>query len=188
MNANLSAFTMRRRTLNWKAVKLYDEVMRVLTFGNEALRQKSEPVENIDGEIESLLAGMFKILERHKGVGLAAVQIGIPRRFFITRIGNDAPRVFINPLIIETSGELADYEEGCLSLPGVWGQIMRPKMVRLQARNEKGKLLTIDADGILARVIQHECDHLDGTLFIDKLSALKRERLLNKYEKLKTKK
>jgi peptide deformylase len=127
-------------------------------------------------------------LERHKGIGLAAVQVGIPLRFFITRVGNDTPRVFINPSIIETSEELVDYEEGCLSLPGIWGQIMRPKMVRFQARNEKGKPFTMDAGGILARVMQHEYDHLDGALFIDKFSALKRERLLNKYEKLKSKK
>ncbi|MDR3355950.1 MAG: peptide deformylase [Spirochaetaceae bacterium] len=162
--------------------------MRVLTFGNETLRQKSAPLENIDGETGTLLAEMFEILEQQKGVGLAAVQVGIPRRFFITRIGNDLPRVFINPYITETSEELADYEEGCLSLPGLWGQIIRPKMVRVQARNERGKPFTIDADGILSRVIQHEYDHLEGTLFIDRLSALKRERLLNKYGKLKNKK
>jgi peptide deformylase len=162
-------------------------VMRVLTFGREELRQKSAPVKNINGEIGALFAGMFEILERHKGVGLAAVQIGIPRRFFVTHIGNDEPRVFINPSIVETSQEMVDYEEGCLSLPGVWGQIMRPKMVRLQAWNEKGKPFTMDAGGILARVIQHEYDHLDGTLFIDKLSTLKRERLISKYERLKSK-
>ncbi|MDR2659916.1 MAG: peptide deformylase [Spirochaetaceae bacterium] len=159
--------------------------MRVLIFGNETLRQKSEPIKNINEEIETLVSGMFDILEKHQGVGLAAIQIGMPKRLFITQIGKDIPRVFINPSVIETSGELADYEEGCLSLPGVWGHIARPKTVRLQAWNEKGKPFTMDADGILARVIQHECDHLDGTLFVDKLSALKRERLINKYEKLK---
>lgn len=167
---------------------MYSNGMKVLTFGSEALRQRSERVKDIDGEIETMLAAMFKILDRHKGVGLAAVQVGAPKRFFITRIGNDAPRVFINPSIIETSEERSDYEEGCLSLPGVWGQIMRPKMARIQAWNEKGKPFTIDTGGVLARVIQHEYDHLDGTLFIDKLSVLKRERLLNKYEKLKIKK
>ncbi|MDR0383598.1 MAG: peptide deformylase [Spirochaetaceae bacterium] len=159
--------------------------MRVLTLGNEILRQKSAPVKNIDGEIRAVIAKMFEILDKNKGVGLAAVQVGIPERFFIIRMGNDAPRVFINPSIIETSEELADYEEGCLSLPGVWGNLKRPKTVRVQAWNENGRPFTMDADRILARVIQHECDHLDGGLFIDKLSALKRERLLNKYEKLK---
>jgi peptide deformylase len=159
--------------------------MRVLTLGSEVLRQKSLPVKKNDGEIGRAIAEMFRILERTRGVGLAAVQVGIPQRFFVTRIGNDAPRVFINPSIIETSQELADYEEGCLSLPGVWGKLMRPKMVRVQAWNEKFRPFTIDTDGILARVIQHEYDHLDGALFIDKLSAPKRERLLNKYEKSK---
>jgi peptide deformylase len=162
--------------------------MKVLTFGNEALRRKSEAVKDIDGEIGTLLAGMFEILTSHKGVGLAAIQVGVPRRLFITSIGDDTPRVFINPSVIETSEEVTDYEEGCLSMPGAWGQIMRPKMVRIQAWNEKGRPFTIDAGGILARVVQHEYDHLDGVLFIDKLSALKRERLLNRYEKLKIKK
>jgi peptide deformylase len=152
---------------------------------NESLRQKSMPVKNIDSETETLIAGMFELLNKHQGVGLAAAQIGIPQRIFITQIGKDTPRAFINPSIIETSEELVDYEEGCLSLPGVWARIMRPKALRLQAWNEKGKPFTIDAEGILARVIQHEYDHLEGALFIDKLSALKRERLLSKYEKLK---
>jgi peptide deformylase len=161
--------------------------MRVLKLGSETLRLKSIPVKNIDGDTESLTGEMFAILKKHQGVGLAAVQIGVLQRIFVTRAGN-IQRVFINPSIIETSEELIDYEEGCLSLPGVWGQIMRPKTVRIQAWNEKGKPFTMDAEGILARVIQHEYDHLDGALFIDKLSPLKRERLLNKYEKLKNKK
>jgi peptide deformylase len=158
--------------------------MRVITLGSETLRQKSSPVKDIDGKIAEMIAGMFTILDKHKGVGLAAVQVGMPQRFFITKIGNDIPRVFINPSIIETSGEIVDYEEGCLSLPGVWGHITRPKMIRLQAWNDKGKPFTIDADGILSRVIQHEYDHLNGSLFIDKLPALKRERLLDKYERI----
>jgi peptide deformylase len=152
---------------------------------HETLRQKSAPVKDIDKDIEVLLAGMFELLDKHQGVGLAAAQVGMSRRLFITNIVNDIPRVFINPSMLETSEEMVDYEEGCLSMPGVWGHITRPKTIRLQAWNEKGKPFTIDADGILARVIQHEYDHLEGALFIDKLSALKRERLLNKYEKLK---
>jgi peptide deformylase len=159
--------------------------MRILTLGSETLREKSLPVQNIDEETDKLLAAMFAILDKHKGVGLAAIQIGLPLRLFITKIGNDTRRVFINPSIIKTSKELAEYEEGCLSLPGVWGKIMRPKMIRVQAWNEKGKPFTIDADGILARVIQHEYDHLDGDLFIDKLSEVKRSQLLKKYERLK---
>jgi peptide deformylase len=152
---------------------------------HDTLRQKSTPVKNIDKEIETLLAGMFELLDKYQGVGLAAVQVGSLQRLFITKIGKDIPRVFINPSMLETSGDMTDYEEGCLSMPGVWGHITRPKIIRLQAWNEKGKPFTIDADGILARVIQHEYDHLEGALFIDKLSALKRERLLDKYEKLK---
>ncbi|MDR1362710.1 MAG: peptide deformylase [Spirochaetaceae bacterium] len=159
--------------------------MQILMIDNETLRQKSTPVKDINEDIETLLAGMFELLDKHQGVGLAAAQIGIPQRLFITRIGKDIPRAFINPSIIETSGELTDYEEGCLSMPGVWAHITRPKTIRVQAWSEKGKPFTLDAEGILARVIQHEYDHLDGTLFIDKLSALKRERLLSKYERLK---
>jgi peptide deformylase len=159
--------------------------MRILTLGNETLREKSLPVKNIDGETDKLLAVMFEMLDKHKGVGLSAIQIGVPLRLFITKIGNDTRRVFINPSIIKTSEELADYEEGCLSVPGIWGKIMRPKMIRVQAWNEKGKPFTIDDDGILSRVIQHEYDHLDGALFIDKLSEVKREQLLKKYERMK---
>jgi peptide deformylase len=162
--------------------------MRVIKLGSETLRQKSSPVKNIDGEIAGMIAGMFEILNKQQGVGLAAVQVGIPERFFITNIGNDIPRVFINPSIIETSEETADYEEGCLSLPGVWGHVTRPKIVRIQAWNDKGKPFTIDADGLLSRVIQHEYDHLNGGLFIDKMPVLKREQLLSKYERIKNRK
>jgi peptide deformylase len=158
--------------------------MRILTLGNEILKEKSLPVKNIDEETDKLLAAMFAILDKHKGVGLAAIQIGVPLRLFVTKIGNDTRRVFINPSIIKTSEDLAEYEEGCLSLPGVWGKIMRPKMIRAQAWNENGKPFTIEDNGILARVIQHEYDHLDGDLFIDKLSEVKRGQLLKKYERL----
>ncbi|MEJ5188891.1 MAG: peptide deformylase, partial [Breznakiellaceae bacterium] len=93
------------------------------------------------------------------------------------------PRVFINPSIIQTSPELTEYEEGCLSIPGLYGEVKRPEAVRIQAWNERGRPFTLDAEGLLARVIQHEYDHLEGVLFIDRLSEPKRKKLLALYDK-----
>jgi peptide deformylase len=100
-------------------------------------------------------------------------------------VEKDVPRVFINPSIIETSEELVKYEEGCLSIPGLYADVIRPKTVRIQAWNEKGRPFTLTADGILARVILHEYDHLEGTLFIDRISEVKRNRILAKLAKAK---
>ncbi|MDR2864250.1 MAG: peptide deformylase [Spirochaetaceae bacterium] len=158
--------------------------MDILTLGNELLRQKSRPVKKIDDHYKPLAEEMLEMLHRQKGVGLAGPQIGVPERIFVVHIQNDEPLVFINPSIIETSEEKSSYEEGCLSVPGVWADLIRPARVKVQAWNEKGRPFTIDADGILARVIQHEYDHLEGVLFIDHLSNAKKERLLTKYEKL----
>jgi peptide deformylase len=103
----------------------------------------------------------------------------------VVQVDGDIPRVFINPSIIETSRALVKYEEGCLSLPGLWADVIRPASVRVQAWNEKGRPFTLEADGILARVILHEYDHLEGVLFIDRLPEPKRNQLLEKFEKRK---
>jgi peptide deformylase len=160
--------------------------MNVIKLGNEQLRKKSEPVKNINADYESLALDMIETLHSHGGIGLAAPQVGILERMFVIHVENDSPRVFINPSIIETSEETVAFEEGCLSIPGVYCDVKRPKFISVQAWNEKGKPFTInDASGILARVILHESDHLDGVLFIDHLSEAKRDRILEKYEKLK---
>ena len=160
--------------------------MEILTLGNDLLRQKSSSVINIKGEIKSLsqtIQKMIDIVILGKGIGLAGPQIGIMRRIFVVNVGKDYPSVFINPTIIETSQETVKYEEGCLSIPGFWADVIRPKCVKVQAWNEKGRPFTVEADGLFARVILHEYDHLEGILFIDHLSEVKRNKILNKIAK-----
>jgi peptide deformylase len=159
--------------------------MEILTLGNELLRQKAAPIRPIDGGIKKIAQAMIEALHEGKGVGLAGPQVGIPSRIFVVHVAGELPRVFINPSIIETSLETAKYEEGCLSIPGVWAEVVRPEKIRVQAWNERGRPFTLETGGILARVILHEYDHLEGVLFIDRLSEPKRNRALTKFEKLK---
>lgn len=159
--------------------------MNIVTLGDERLRLKAEAVKPIGGEYQKIAEAMVETLHAGKGIGLAGPQVGLLKRIFAVHVEGDIPRVFINPSIIETSQEQASYEEGCLSIPGVWAEVVRPKGIKVQAWNEKGRPFTLEAGGILARVILHEYDHLEGVLFIDRLSEPKRNRLLNKYEKRK---
>jgi peptide deformylase len=162
----------------------YNYGMDILTLGNELLRQKALPVKKIDAAYKKIAAEMLKALNIDKGVGLAGPQVGLMERIFVVHVDGDEPRVFINPSIIETSQETLKYEEGCLSVPGIWADVVRPAVVKVQAWNEKGRPFTLEAEGLLARVILHEYDHLEGVLFIDRLSEAKRNRVLDKYEKL----
>jgi peptide deformylase len=157
--------------------------MEILTFENELLRRKAEPVGKIDGELVATAHKMLEALKEGKGVGLAGPQIGLMKRMFVVHIEGDAPRIFINPSILETSQETVKYEEGCLSVPGVWVEVIRPKKIKIQAWNEKGRPFTLETEGILARVILHEYDHLEGILFIDRLSEPKRKRILTKLDR-----
>jgi peptide deformylase len=159
-------------------------MLEIVTLGDERLQKHSIVIPEFDGEIQSLTEQMFETLYVHKGIGLAAVQVGKLIRLFITHIPNDGPRVFINPEIVETSVEQATYEEGCLSIPEVNADLLRPDHVKVQAWNLKGRPFSLDADQLLARVIQHELDHLNGVLFIDRLDPKKRERLVRRYEKV----
>lgn len=145
------------------------------------LRQNTEEILDIDGKIAGLAEAMLESMYNGDGIGLAGPQVGVLKQIFVCHAQNDQPRVFINPQIIATSQEQLPYEEGCLSIPGVWGDVIRPQAITVQAVNEKGKLFRIDADGILARVIQHEMDHLKGVLFIDHLDEDARNRLLKIY-------
>ena len=142
--------------------------MKVLTLGDELLRQKSLPVEEVTPEIKALAEEMFTTMIQEQGVGLAAPQVGILKRMFVLIADDDVRRVFINPQIISTSTEVSEYEEGCLSIPKVYEKITRPVKVTVQALNENGKPFTLEADGLLARIIQHEYDHLEGILYIDR--------------------
>ncbi|MDR1252519.1 MAG: peptide deformylase [Treponema sp.] len=160
--------------------------MEILSFENELLRRKAEPVVKIDGELAKTALEMLDALKEGNGVGLAGPQVGLSERIFVVHIEGDVPRVFINPSILETSKETIKYEEGCLSVPGVWADVTRPKAVKIQAWNEKGRPFTLETEGILARVILHEYDHLEGVLFIDRLPESKRNRILAKLNRTAT--
>jgi peptide deformylase len=156
---------------------------KIKIIGEPVLREKSELITDIDEEIAKLAQDMGVIMQESNGIGLAAPQIGLSKRMFVTYAPNDKLRVFINPDIIMTSPETSAYEEGCLSIPGVYADVTRSSAVAIQAFNEKGKLFKLDADGILARVILHEYDHLQGKMFVDYLSEKKQQRILKKFRK-----
>ena len=157
--------------------------MQIITLGNEILRQKAAKIEKIDGDIAKTAGEMLEIIKKDKGVGLAGPQIGYMKRIFVVHIEGDIERIFINPSILETSQETAKVEEGCLSIPGIFADVVRSKTIKVQAWNEKGRPFTLETAGLLARVIQHEYDHLEGVLFLDRLPEQKRERLMVKFEK-----
>ncbi|MCR4900555.1 MAG: peptide deformylase [Treponema sp.] len=143
-------------------------ILEVVKLGEDILRQKAQPVPEVNDEIRQLAQDMFETMEAYDGVGLACPQIGKSLRMFVLTADDDIKRVFINPQIIQTSSEMSDYDEGCLSIPQVYETITRPAKVTVQALNEKGRPFTLEADGLLARIIQHEYDHLDGILYIDR--------------------
>jgi len=156
--------------------------MNILTLGHEVLRQKAKEVSRIDGQTAHLVKEMLETMRLGKGIGLAATQVGILERIFVVHIADDIPRVFINPVLKGVSPETSVYEEGCLSIPGIYADVTRPEMISIEAWDEKGIPFHLDADGLLARVIQHELDHLNGVLFIDHLSELKRKRIIRAWE------
>jgi len=157
--------------------------MEILLLGNELLLKKAEPVKNIGPEYQQIAENLFRVMNQGKGIGLAGPQVGLMERIFATNIEGDIPRIFINPSIIETSLEMAKYEEGCLSIPGFYADVIRPKSVKVQAWNEKGKSFVLEATGLAARVILHENDHLEGRLFIDYIPEQKRNQIIAKMEK-----
>jgi len=158
--------------------------MQIIHMGNELLRQKAEKVEKFNEEIKEIAKNMLEILKKEKGVGVAGPQVGLMKRIFVTHIESDEERVFINPSILETSHSTAKYEEGCLSVPNIYANVVRSESIKIQAWNEKGRPFTLETSGLLARVIQHEYDHLEGVLFLDHLPEKKRDKLIIKYEKI----
>jgi peptide deformylase len=157
--------------------------MEILLLGSDALHQKAEAVETVDDEIRALIVQMFAAMQSHNGVGLAAPQVGRLLRLFVVIADDGVPRVFINPHIVFSSEETVSREEGCLSIPGTYGDIVRPEKITVQALDERGKKFMLEADGLLARVIQHENDHLDGILFIDRADEKFREQVIDKFKR-----
>jgi peptide deformylase len=151
------------------------------------LKAVSEPVGPVTAEIRTLVADMFETMYDAPGVGLAAIQIGVAKRIVTIDTSKDdnarEPRVFLDPEIVWSSEEKRVYDEGCLSIPEYYGEVERPDRVRVKFRDLDGKEQEIEADGLLATCIQHEIDHLNGVLFIDHLSKLKRDRVVKKFTK-----
>lgn len=152
------------------------------------LRQVSEPITLVDDGVKRLADDMLQTMYDAPGIGLAAIQVGIPRRLVTIDLGRKEeerePIVFINPEITWKSEELSVYEEGCLSIPEYYEEVERPASVRVRYMDLKGETQELLAEGLMATCIQHEIDHLDGVLFIDYLSRLKRERVMAKFRKL----
>lgn len=153
----------------------------ILVFGEPVLKEKSKPVQKIDSSVKKILKQMYQIMKNADGVGLAAPQIGIPLRLVVIDVG-EGPIYMINPEIIWFSDEKTDFEEGCLSFPGVAINITRPERVRVLFLDEKGNQNLLEADGLLSRAIQHEVDHLDGILIIDRATKEQKLEALQKLQ------
>jgi peptide deformylase len=145
-------------------------------FGDPVLKQRAKTVENIDGVFARTVEAMFETMYDAEGGGLAAPQVGIGRRFFVYKT-DDGPQLAINPEIVESSGEL-EWSEGCLSIPGLGFEIVRPELVTLRATDLDGNEVLIEADDYLGRMFQHEIDHLDGILAIDRVDPEERKKAL----------
>ena len=155
-------------------------MLQLVTYDDPRLRARSVPTD--PDEVRDIVREMFETMHAEEGIGLAAVQVGRPLRVFITKVEDDRERVYINPEIIETSIEEDTAEEGCLSIPGKRADVTRPARVSVQATSLKGRIFRLNAQGLLARAIQHELDHLNGRLFIDRLDEGERDELLADYQ------
>jgi peptide deformylase len=151
------------------------------------LRQASKPIETVDGEVRKLAADMLETMYDAPGIGLAAIQIGVPRRMLVLDVSKEGddktPLVFINPEIVSSSDERSVYEEGCLSIPDYYAEVERPAKIKVRHLDAEGREQMTEADGLLATCLQHEIDHLNGILFIDHISKLKREMVIRKFTK-----
>lgn len=147
--------------------------MEILTYPHPTLRHKSKPIKRVDAQLRSVVRQMFDLMYEARGVGLAANQVDLPIRLFVLNLDSDPEQgeelVFINPVVSRPKGS-EEAEEGCLSLPEMYGPVTRPKQVRINAFGLGGSEFNADVEGLFARVVQHETDHLDGVLFVDRMS------------------
>ena len=166
-------------------------VKKILTEPNKLLRQISKNVDEVGNEERTLMDDMLDTMYDAAGIGLAAIQIGVPKRVIVMDISRDEtkkePRYFVNPVIKNKNEEKAKYEEGCLSVPDQFAEIERPNACEVEYLDYDGKKKLLKADGLLATCIQHEMDHLEGILFIDYLSKLKKSMIIKKLSKIKVK-
>ena len=164
-------------------------LLSILEFPDPRLRTKAQPVDAAriaDPEFQTRLDDMFHTMYEAPGIGLAATQVNVHKRIVVMDLSEDRsePMVFINPEFEILSDEMGQYQEGCLSVPGYYENVDRPQRVKIKALDRDGKPFEMIAEGLLAVCIQHECDHLNGKLFVDYLSTLKRDRIKKKLEKL----
>ncbi len=162
---------------------------KIIIEPDPILREKSSPLEKVDNELRKLMDDMLETMYSAPGIGLAAVQVGILKRLIVIDISKEDekknPIFFVNPEIIYQSNKTSTYEEGCLSLPGFYAEVERPTECHINYLDYNGKRKKLEADGLLATCIQHEVDHLNGVLFIDHISKLKRDMIIKKLRKNK---
>ena len=160
-------------------------ILNILEFPDSRLRTIAKPVAVVDDEVRQLIDDMFETMYEAPGIGLAATQVNVHKRIVVMDLSEDRsePMVFINPEFEILSDEMGQYQEGCLSVPGYYENVDRPQRVKIKALDRDGKPFEMIAEGLLAVCIQHECDHLNGKLFVDYLSELKRTRIRKKLEK-----
>ena len=161
--------------------------LKVLHFPDSRLRKVAKKVENVDQNIKDIIDQMFFTMYKEKGIGLAATQVNIHKRIIVIDVSEkkDERICLINPAILSLSNDEDIYEEGCLSVPGFYENVSRPKDIKVSTLNYNGELIEIEASGLLSTCIQHEIDHLNGKLFVDHISSLKRNRIEKKIVKLK---
>jgi peptide deformylase len=159
----------------------------IIKLPDKRLRLVSKPVGKVDAELRRLIDDMFETMYEAPGIGLAAIQVGVPKRLITMDLAKKEdpkePQVFINPEIVWTSEERATYEEGCLSIPEFYEEVERPAQVKVAYLDRDGAKRELEANGLLATCLQHEIDHLNGVLFIDHISKLKRDRVIKKFAK-----
>jgi peptide deformylase len=165
-------------------------LLKIETLGSDVLRRRADEVvpPGADAGLDGLIADMFETMYDARGIGLAAPQIGLSKRLIVVDVGDESgkelgPFALFNPVVVESGSDVEKQEEGCLSIPGVTGMVERPCTVVVEGVDRQGNPMRIEADAMLARCLQHEIDHLDGVLFIDRMSPLKRNMLLRKYRK-----
>ena len=166
-------------------------IKKILTEPNKLLRQISQPVEKVEESEKKLMNDMLETMYAANGIGLAAIQIGVPKRIIVMDLSKEEnkknPMYFVNPLIIKKNDEKITYEEGCLSVPNQFAEIDRPSKCEVEYLDYNGNKQNLQAEGLLATCIQHEIDHLEGILFIDYLSKLKKEMIIKKLSKQQVK-
>ncbi len=162
-------------------------VLGIRIMGDPVLRQKAEPLQAVDEDIRRLIKDMFDTMYQADGVGLAAPQVGVSQRVIVIDPHEQDVKPFglVNPVIVQSGDDVERGEEGCLSIPGLKDIVERPAAVVVEALDGDGQPVRIEAEGLLARVLQHEVDHLDGILFVDRVSPLKRTMLLKRWQKVK---